>query len=319
MAPRKSVRLLRLIHEEGLDPGERARRRRLLDLVDVLTLMSQGQEIVTADLWPRLRGKKPDARQSERLFGELKQISRELGCDMRRAQTEQERWVIEFDDTVALWDAVNKELDSFVRIQDVNRGPGRKSTPEEVARITALRAGRREVGLCIRCGDRPPQDNTQECRKCRTEQAERQVVRRAYLRKVGICSTCSKARPTGDNVQCDACLRRARRSGDELRSRRITAGLCAKCGNEPLIPGLAYGVACRVASSLTSSTPEVHARRRATIQERKATGLCSFCGKPAAIRKTGKKKGQPATLCTEHLRYMADKRREYLARKKGLE
>ena len=100
---------------------------------------------------------------------------------------------------------------------------------------------RREAGLCIRCGKRPPAEGGTTCPPCRQK---RQVAeRRQYHR------------------------RRAER-------------LCTRCGG-PVFDGLSRCGPCAIIDERSRSPARKNARSRKLYSERRARGLCTSCGAPS--------------------------------------
>ena len=97
----------------------------------------------------------------------------------------------------------------------------------------ALRAKRKQLGLCIHCGDPAIPDQTR-CESCRDKD---KANRKRYAErdaKRGICKNtgCSN-KPTGEKSYCNACNARSTRNGAKRATVRKAAGICVDCGNEP--------------------------------------------------------------------------------------
>lgn len=117
------------------------RKRLLLDLVDLLSLVSEGRPITTEDLWTRVLGREGyDERQAERHFRALADLVHELGFKLSREPSDGESglWGIVFDQPAETWDAVNGELASLSGVREPERQEktkkrvDRKATTKEV-------------------------------------------------------------------------------------------------------------------------------------------------------------------------------------------
>ena len=68
------------------------------------------------------------------------------------------------------------------------------------------RAERRAAGVCIRCGNVPPQEGRSMCEPCRDDRRAAKRARRAARRAAGLCETC--ATPVTGGAACCRPLRR---------------------------------------------------------------------------------------------------------------
>lgn len=100
---------------------------------------------------------------------------------------------------------------------------------------------RKEAGLCIRCGRRPPVDGGTTCEPCREKRQA--AEKRQYA---------------------------ARRA----------AGLCTRCG-APVRDGLSRCAPCTVIDEAGRNPERKNARSRKLYAERRAAGLCTACGAPS--------------------------------------
>lgn len=136
-----------------------------------------------------------------------------------------------------------------------------------------------------------------------------------FYKQRGICPYCKKEKSEPGKVACQNCIdkrkRRAENMTPEERARRKArlreqckaryekkkaAGLCAMCGKVPPTPGRTYCQACAEQRKKYhyEPTPEAAERYRemartsnkARYEGRKAAGLCTRCGEPAAPGKT---------------------------------
>ena len=100
---------------------------------------------------------------------------------------------------------------------------------------------RREAGLCVRCGQRPPTEGRTICQSCR-----------------------------------DRCRAAERRQYAERRA----AGRCTRCG-EPAFDGLSRCGPCAVIEAERGAPDRKNTRSRKLYTERRARGLCTSCGAPS--------------------------------------
>ena len=130
-------------------------------------------------------------------------------------------------------------------------------------------AERREKGLCVACGKRPPAPERTRCEPCTAKKrpGDRARYRRQTAERLalGLCPKCGKRPPAPGRSQCAPCLEmdaaagRARdarlraaglprrdmqraRAYDRERDRRVAEarraeGICTSCGNAPAAPG----------------------------------------------------------------------------------
>ena len=100
---------------------------------------------------------------------------------------------------------------------------------------------RREAGLCIRCGKRPPVEGGTTCGPCREK---RQAAERRQYHE------------------------------------RRAEGLCARCGG-PVLDGLSRCAPCAVIEEATMNPARKNARSRELYAERRSRGVCTSCGAPS--------------------------------------
>jgi len=179
-------------------------------------------------------------------------------------------------------------------------------------------AERRALGLCVKCGKRPPEPERSQCEPCLDMDRAAIRARDARLRAVGIPRRdCEKAREYERG--------RARRHTE----RRRAEGLCISCGNAPAAPGRVSCKPClerrraedraRYAAGKAAGKSyggaNVETKRRSARakgkRRRKAwreAGLCLRCGKPPAVED-----GKICAPCQERRR--AKERRKYAERR----
>ncbi len=100
---------------------------------------------------------------------------------------------------------------------------------------------RQAAGLCVRCGNLPPEDGRTMCRPCREDR--RQAKRRRH-------------------------------------ADRRAAGVCVRC-RTPTFGGAAYCAPCAVADSAGRNPQRKNAQSRRRYRFRRERGLCTACGAPA--------------------------------------
>ena len=103
------------------------------------------------------------------------------------------------------------------------------------------RQGRRDGGLCVRCGRRPPAEGGATCEPCRET---RQAAERA------------------------------------LYASRRTANLCGRCGG-PTTDGRAQCAPCAALEAERGRPERKNARSRQRYWERRASGRCTDCNEPS--------------------------------------
>ncbi len=167
----------------------------------------------------------------------------------------------------------------------------RRKDRERARRRTVTR---RALGLCLRCGRQPPEADRQLCAECGEKRRAAARARAAKRRTASI-------KRVRDPEARKAEYRRARERAKE----RLARGLCAQCGLDPHEPGRRLCGACgekrreaereryrraRLAG-LKYGGKRVDARRRQgrrrsckRRQARSLAGLCSRCGRNAAVQ-----------------------------------
>ena len=136
-----------------------------------------------------------------------------------------------------------------------------------------------------------------------------------FYKQRGICPYCKREKPEPGKVACRSCIDKQKhwaenmtpeeRERKKARTRELAklrykkkkdAGICAMCGKVPPTPGRTYCAKCaeRRKKYHYPKTPEAAERYRemvrtsnkARYERRKAAGLCTRCGEPAAPGKT---------------------------------
>ena len=94
---------------------------------------------------------------------------------------------------------------------------------------------RREAGLCVRCGERPPADGSPSCEECRASRNAHERARWDARRATGLCGSCGDPAPDGAS-RCPSCAalqagRPSRRAyARKMYARRRARNLCTDCG-----------------------------------------------------------------------------------------
>ena len=138
--------------------------------------------------------------------------------------------------------------------------------PEEARRKERERhrrrsAERRAMGLCPKCGRRPPVPGRSMCESCL--ERGRAAERARYARGKAAGDPYGGKNPEGRR-------RMARERSKRRRRERKAAGLCTACGEHPPVEGVVYET-CREAR---------RAEERKLYAARRAKGLCGRCGRP---------------------------------------
>ena len=180
---------------------------------------------------------------------------------------------------------------------------------------------RKAAGLCIRCGNVPPEDGRAMCEPCRDDRRAAKRARRAERRAAGLCVQCAAPAP-GGKAYCDPCAKvrsrrrnlKAKREADRRRyAERRARGDCTSCGRPangaaecraccdaararydarraagvcvkcktPTYGGAAYCAPCAVAKAERRDREAEYAARRARYADRRARGRCVECDAPS--------------------------------------
>lgn len=135
-----------------------------------------------------------------------------------------------------------------------------------------------------------------------------------FYKQRGICPYCKKEKPEPGKVACRSCIDKQKhwaenmtpeeRARKKARTRELAklrykkkkdAGVCVQCGKVPPTPGRTYCAKCaEQRKKYYVPTPETtekcretaRAYNKARYERRKAAGLCTRCGAPAAPGKT---------------------------------
>lgn len=150
-----------------------------------------------------------------------------------------------------------------------------------------------------------------------------------FYKQRGICPYCKKEKPEPGKVACRSCIDKQKHRAENMtpeerarkkaRTRELVklrykqkkdTGICVMCGKVPATPGRTYCAKCAEQRKkyYYVPTPETAEKYRETArtynkaryERRKAAGLCTRCGAPAAPGKTN---------CEECLRNMRENMR----------
>ena len=90
-------------------------------------------------------------------------------------------------------------------------------------------AERREKGLCLKCGKRPPEPHRSQCGPCiekrRSADLARYHQRTAERVARGLCPKCGKRPPEPERSQCGSCLEKDAAAGRARDARLRAAGM----------------------------------------------------------------------------------------------
>ena len=180
---------------------------------------------------------------------------------------------------------------------------------------------RKAAGLCIRCGNVPPEEGRAMCEPCREDRRAAKRARHAERRAEGLCVQCAAPAP-GGKTYCDPCAKarskrrnlEAKRETDRRRyAERRARGDCTSCGKPangaaecqaccdaararydarraagvcvkcktPTFGGTAYCAPCAVAKAERRDREAEYAARRARYADRRARGRCVECEAPS--------------------------------------
>ena len=180
---------------------------------------------------------------------------------------------------------------------------------------------RKAAGLCIRCGNVPPDEGRSMCEPCRDDRRAAKRALHHERRAAGLCVKCAAPAPVG-KAYCYSCAKirsgrrnlKAKREADRRRyAERRARGDCTNCGKPahgaaecraccdaardrydarraagvcvkcqtPTYGGTAYCGPCAVAKAERRDREAEHAARRARYAHRRARGRCVQCDAPS--------------------------------------
>ena len=158
---------------------------------------------------------------------------------------------------------------------------------------------RRSKGLCIEC--QKPIDDPQfaRCSECRRKNTEYEKNSTIFYKGYGICTRCGKEKAELGKTMCWRCAEikreyvrkynntdpevkkeRAKETSRELYHRRISKGLCGRCGKRKI----AKNSTSRCIDCLLKNRRASEKSRKKNVviprDERYKHGLCYICGEP---------------------------------------
>ena len=180
---------------------------------------------------------------------------------------------------------------------------------------------RKAAGVCIRCGNAPPEEGRSMCEPCREDRRQAKRTLHHERRAAGLCVKCATPAPDG-KAYCDPCAKarsgrrnhEATREADRRRySERRARGDCTTCGKPangaaecraccdaararyrarkaagvcvkcktPTFGGATCCAPCAVANRRRRNREAEYAARRARYADRKARGRCVECEAPS--------------------------------------
>lgn len=144
-------------------------------------------------------------------------------------------------------------------------------------------------GRCPQCsGARPVLPGKKRCAKCTERNRIYNLNRIRRFKAEGKCGLCGAELPEGwGRKRCPACTEIQRSAQERYRDGKrrndaelMARGLCVDCGTAPAEPGQRRCASCT--KKRTESGSYVHHLEwmRRKVDERRANGLCTVCGKP---------------------------------------
>lgn len=109
-----------------------------------------------------------------------------------------------------------------------------------------LRDKCRGAGICVDCMKEYSIGERGLCKKCmakRQEHVRHMAKKREQWIQEGKCPQCGRPMDTNKR-HCSVCLSRINESKRKLYYRRKAAGLCIRCGKNPVIEGKSFCVDC---------------------------------------------------------------------------
>jgi len=155
---------------------------------------------------------------------------------------------------------------------------------------------RKEKGVCVRCGKKPPREGKVMCYECAKKAKIYRQETRKFLLGLGLCPRCGKNKLFGDEKECLECRAMMYEINRKSRDRRnITAmdyyrkdikrlkeqGLCRSCRKRKVAEGHTYCSIC-LARKLERDR-EIRKRKEKVgldRSERPSYGFCYTCGEP---------------------------------------
>ena len=96
----------------------------------------------------------------------------------------------------------------------------------------------------------------------------------------GLCIRCGKRPPVGGGTTCAPCRGKRQAAERRQYAERRAAGLCTRCGG-PVHDGQSRCAPCAAIEEATKCPERKNVRSRRLYRERRAAGLCTACGAPS--------------------------------------
>jgi hypothetical protein len=187
------------------------------------------------------------------------------------------------------------------------RTAGRKLCFDHYRRGIEQFSRRRQRGVCVGCGKRPPETGKIRCEFCldkahrsyaKNLTAQKRATRkagaaglRASRIESGACADCGGSRDDSTKLTCGACRGKNNNSLSKLRKKRLSAGLCFRCGRKKRNRSLENCRRCERKKRARRFAQRGKAYRRkesvlrwdrhrksAAYNSRLAVGACPYCG-----------------------------------------
>ena len=204
----------------------------------------------------------------------------------------------------------DRDRDARLRAVGKPRRDRSKAREYERGRARHETAKRTALGLCIRCGERPPMPGRKSCEPCLEKRREADRARyregkalgkpyggadpnvkrragraRSRLRQkarteAGLCIRCGARPPVEGGTACQPCCDRRQAAEKRKYAERRVAGRCTRCGG-PAFDGQSRCAVCAAVEQAASNPEGKNRKSRRRYALRRARGLCTACGAPA--------------------------------------
>ncbi|KAK8080795.1 hypothetical protein PG997_008613 [Apiospora hydei] len=115
-----------------------------------------------------------------------------------------------------------------------------------IARRRELESSRYAQGLCIKCGFRPRDGTTKNCRWCKDRHYETQKRKFSKYKAASRCRKCGSDMPEGGTtLSCARCRASMLRYDQERQNKALEDGVCTKCCQRPPLAGRFWCEACQ--------------------------------------------------------------------------
>lgn len=154
----------------------------------------------------------------------------------------------------------------------------------------------RSLGLCGLCGSSDVSEGKALCDNCLEKSRTKKAEGRLFSKQLGICTCCGTRKARLGRILCEDCSDKAkeyktknhdrileseRESYLKRRDKRMSEGICVKCGKRKSVEGKQYCGVCASKHSERSRGWRLKAGRMASELPRSewiANGLCYICG-----------------------------------------